>query len=674
MADIALVTLELDSTGVVSGEKKATASLRLVESQMQRTEKQAQQLNTSLNTNVRKSGEAFKGLSDSAHRAGVDLQALGGPIGNVAGQLTGAVAQVQDFTASLGLIGGIAAGAIAGVTALASAFVRLTLEGVAVSDQLGDIAESTGLTIDQVQRLGAAAKLSGEDVGLIERAFRTFEGAVAEAQDPASKAAANFRALGIDAKAAGKDTGAAFIDAVANLKAYRSTTEGAAASTELLGRGVGALIRSSGNLTEILKANRTQLEAAGVIATLEAVEAGQRLDTQINNLSNSWTVFTQNLAASSTGGFMTAAVDDLNSRLRESEGLLDGIVRLLGFVSTSNVSQLILNAGAAEAARARGSRPQSFFDEWRGGQQTATAAAAAAPRPPGRPGGGRSAAQDDALRAEEQFQRERLRLAQDFGAVNARFWEQQLDEMNANSKALIKAIVDAPAAAALQRIAELQQQISGGGLQGDIETITAEQAGLTSGVTDRRILRTEEQARLDEQFSVIFDDMLVSILTAQKTLGGAFAGLAFGIVDTFAVEFTKELRRSFIDPIIRDLTDMLQSAVKDIFGGLSAGGLKGVFGGIAKGIGTIFGGFFGAGGTLGANKFGVVGERGAELIYSGASPLHVAPMATNTSGMNFTLVQNIHAPDGSVSKRTQDQMADSMLRAVERANRNRGAR
>ena len=74
---------------------------------------------------------------------------------------------------------------------------------------------------------------------------------------------------------------------------------------------------------------------------------------------------------------------------------------------------------------------------------------------------------------------------------------------------------------------------------------------------------------------LIFDDMLISILTAQKTVGQAFAGLAIGIVDTFAIEFTKALRESFITPVIRGLTDMLQSALKDLFGGLECGRAEG---------------------------------------------------------------------------------------------------
>ena len=168
--------------------------------------------------------------------------------------------------------------------------------------------------------------------------------------------------------------------------------------------------------------------------------------------------------------------------------------------------------------------------------------------------------------------------------------------------------------------------------------------------------------------------MLISILTAQKTLGEAFGGLAIGIVDTFAAEFTKSLHKEFITPMVQELTNLLQSALKDLFGGLSAGGVKGFFGGLVKGIGTIFGGFFASGGTLGPGKFGVAGERGPELIFSGSQPMHIAPVTAGSAGNVFNISVGVNAPSGTVDKRTQDQLAATVMNAVKRAQRNEGAR
>lgn len=672
MADIALVTLELDSTGVVSGEKKATASLRLVESQMQRTEKQAQQLNTSLNTNVKRSGESFKGLADSAQRAGVSLQGLGGPLGRVGGSIGGLVGQAQDLTSNFGLLGGGALGAVAGVAALGSALIKLTLDGVRLSDNLADMGQSLGFSAEQMEKLNAASRLAGEDVGVVERSFAQFQQTIKSAvADPTSDAAKSLRTLGIDAKAASRDSQAAFLDLLGSLKSVTDNFEQLTAARDLFGRGTHSLIRTSEEFTRVMGLTNDQMVNFGFAATASANKAASDIDRAMNDMSLKFDSFKRSLA------------DDWSPSIVGSINLISSAIEGMQHIGFAGAATGVA-AGLLGLNKPTHPELAGLFDI--GKAQRRGGIGERLPEPsPKPPGGAANKAAADALRAEEQFQRERLRLVQEFGAVNARFWERQLDEMNASSEALIRAIVDSPVDAMVevgQRVGKIMKGVplagplGGSGIPGGGPRPGQIIPGLSaSGLPPHpSTVRTEEQARLDEQFSVIFDDMLVSILTAQKTLGPAFAGLALGIVDTFAVEFTKKLREDFITPVIQGLTDMLQSALKDLFGGLSAGGLKGVFGGIAKGVGAIFGGFFQAGGTLGAHQFGVVGERGAELIYSGASPLHVAPMATNTSGMNFTLIQNIHAPEGSISKRTQDQMANSVLVAVERANRNRGAR
>ena len=193
MADIALVSLALDSSAVVAGEKQATRSLHLVETAMQRAEKQSAQLNTGLNANLKRSGDAFKGLGESASRAGSALSGLGGPVGRVGGEIANLGGQLETLVGSLGLVGGAAAGCCGGCGGTWCSTRKLTLAGVAISDEMADIAETTGLTIDQVQRLGAAARLSGENIGLIERSFRTFQSAIVSAvQDPSSDAAKAF--------------------------------------------------------------------------------------------------------------------------------------------------------------------------------------------------------------------------------------------------------------------------------------------------------------------------------------------------------------------------------------------------------------------------------------------------------------------------------------------------
>ena len=695
MADIALVSLALDSSAVVAGEKQATRALHLVETAMQRTEKQSAQLNAGLNANVKKSGDAFKSLGDSASRAGSALSGLGGPVGRVGGEIASLGGQLETLVGSMGLVGGGAAAAAVGVVALGAALVRLTLQGVAVSDEMGDIAESTGLTIDQVQRLGAAAKLSGEDIGLIERSFRTFQSAITSAvQDPSGEAAQAFATLGINAKKAGEDVGGAFVASIAKLKEFSSTTAGATAASELFGRGIGSLIRSSDNLQKTLGGTRKELEDAGVIAPLAAVEAAGRLDAKINQLNNTWTVFTQNLAGTSIGAI-------IETSLQGSLGTLGALLHLFLEIEKNPIARLILLgvgagvSGAGIGFLQGGRRPGAPADIGVKELPVSTTAPGLRvkelPIPvkagifgdpfkvPDKVKAGRAGldkAAQEALRAEQALQKLRLEEARQGSRLMQEQWDKDLADLERFAKELNTALVDGLDTTLVgvgRKVAEITKGVPlavGGAPAIQPGGLVVQPTGPAA-----KDIRTEEQARIDAQFDAIFDDMLISIITAQKTLGGAFAGLALGIVDIFAAEFTKSLRESFITPLIRDLTDFLSEGLKDLFSGLKgSGGLKGVFGGIVKGIGSIFGGFFASGGTLGPGKFGIAGERGPELIFAGNQPMHIAPVTAGSAGNVFNISVGVNAPSGTVDKRTQDQLAATVMNAVKRAQRNEGAR
>jgi len=678
MADIALVSLALDSSAVVAGEKQATRALQTVDAAMQRTEKQAAQLNTGLNANLKKSGDSFKGLAEGATRAGSALSGLGGPIGRFGGEISNLGGQVEGLTANFGLIGGAALGAVAGVAALGAALTKLTLEGVAVSDEMLDVAESTGLTIDQVQRLSAAARLSGETAGFMESAFRTFQNTIQTAiTDPSSDAAKALAKLGIDAQTAGKDTGTAFLNAITHLKEYRTTTEGAVATNEAFGKQIGVLVRSAGNLTEVLQGSREELEAGLVVATAEAVEAAGKLDEKINQLSNSWSVFKQNLAGTSVGAAIGNTIDGMSGSLGVLHQTLAGID---GLISKSRWLQGLLFFGVQMSNPVGLLRELDRSTPNTGAPSRSTLIGAGLVTGGGgggaRAGGGGGAAR----RVEEAL---KLPIGQTINALALlRSTIEYTERQTQYAADAMKALAESDArdlAITLKNLGTRVERIIGGvplaipgappGVGGTTIPGEVQPRGPAAGG-----IRTEAQARLDEQFSYIFDDMLVSILTARKTIGEAFGDLALGIIDVFAVEFTKSLREAFITPVVRGLTDLLQDALGDLFSGLSAKGLKGVFGGIAKGIGTIFGGFFASGGTLGPGKFGIAGERGPELIFAGNQPMHIAPVTAGSAGNVFNISVGVNAPSGSVDKRTQDQLAATVMNAVKRAQRNEGAR
>jgi len=513
--------------------------------------------------------------------------------------------------------------------------------------------QSLGFSAEQMEKLNAASRLAGEDVGTVERAFATFQGTIKSALlEPTGEAATALRVLGINAKAASKDTQGAFLDMLGSLSSVTANFDELTAAREVFGRGTHSLIRTSEEFTRVLKLTNDEMVAFGYAATESARQGAAAADKAINEASLKFETFKRELATTWAPSIV-ASLNIINAGLKEMQlGAFGG-----GFVGGA-LKSIVSGGGPAQA----GAIPQSVFDEWRGGKQTAGGRGLPPPPLPRRPGGGASAlpglpvfgglTTEKALqllnKGMEQVEENAKGVADGFAAINARFLE-----------------------------------ILGGRVGNIISGVPLPlQPGLIQqGVLpvfdkgpDAHKIRTEKQARIDEQFDLIFDDMLVSILTARKTIGEAFGDLALGIIDVFAVEFTKSLREAFITPVVRGLTDLLQDALGDLFSGLSTKGLKGVFGGIAKGLGTIFGGFFSQGGSLGPGKFGIAGERGPELIFSGNQPMHIAPVTAGSAGNVFNISVGVNAPAGTVDKRTQDQLAAQVLNAVQRAQRNTGAR
>ena len=289
MADIALVHLGLDSSGVVAGEKQATRALQNVDSSMQRTEKQSQQLNAGLNANVKKSGESFKALSDYASRAGASLSSLGGPLGRVAGEFSNLGGQMQGLIGSFGLFGGALAGVGAAALAAGAAIVQFAIQGVRLSDELADIGEGLGFTEDQMERLNTATRLSGEQIGFLERTFGTFQQAIQSALIDKTGAAANaLRRLGIDAPQAARNTQAAFLELLPKMSGVTQSFGQMTAARELFGRGLGPLIRVSQNFADVMGLTRGEMVAMGLAVDESTNKMAGAVDRRFNEILLIW--------------------------------------------------------------------------------------------------------------------------------------------------------------------------------------------------------------------------------------------------------------------------------------------------------------------------------------------------------------------------------------------------
>jgi hypothetical protein len=650
MADIALVHLGIDSSGVVAGEKQATRSLQ--------------------------------NISSSADKATQTLSNMGGPVGRLASSFGNLTGSASTLVGGLGLLGGAAAAAVTAIAALGAALISAAIDGGKLADEIVDLAGLTGVSVETLEKLQTGYVGVGGSAQDARGSISRFSASLGEAASGnAPKLEKALKALGV----------VDFTDVDRSLKAVLGTlsqnknvTETNAVALQLLGKEGGRMVNvwrdlddSGSELNQTLAKFGLTLDA-GVLQT--AAKVGDELDLMslafdqlkikiaaelMPTIVNFGTTFLQifkNLepVILATARLLEAVLTPLTSALsirglpqqRTTTNIGGQEVEILPGKSLS-----IGGSGQAAAGlSATGKALQELLREEK--KQRAPAAGKGISLPFA------AFTFDQALQALGKGMKETEEraegVANGLAAMNARL----LEILGARAE-LIRQGVPLP--------------LAGGMIQQGGPGQPSPGAPIFRGLPPPSTIRTEEQARLDEQFSAIFDDFFVTILTAQNTLGGAFAGLALGIADTFAIELTKAMRESFITPMVRGLTELLQEGLQSLFGGLSGfggGGVKGFFGGLLKGIGTIFGGFFATGGTLGPGKFGIAGERGPELLFSGNQPLHIAPVS-NVGGsgvMSVNMNFAIATPTGEVSQRTQDQIADSAMRGLERAQRLRGAR
>lgn len=107
-------------------------------------------------------------------------------------------ALAKDFIGSIGTWGPIALGAAAGVTAIGAAVWTLADSAANTADNLGDLADKTGMTVPELSRLSNAATLAGTTVEALADVSYTMQSRMAK--NP-KEFAEGLKILGINAEA-----------------------------------------------------------------------------------------------------------------------------------------------------------------------------------------------------------------------------------------------------------------------------------------------------------------------------------------------------------------------------------------------------------------------------------------------------------------------------------------
>jgi lambda family phage tail tape measure protein len=166
-----------------------------------------------------------------------------------------------------------AAGAVVG-TALA-VMAKMSINRM---DEMGDMAQSLGVTVDQISRLGKVAEVEGfrldEFGGIMSKLVKT----LADARSGAEGAGNVFKALGIDPTAI-KDSEDALLQISDRFASYEDGLEKTALAQELFGKSGAKFIAFLNQGADGIKVVADELSVFGNVTTEAALESGRFNDS-----------------------------------------------------------------------------------------------------------------------------------------------------------------------------------------------------------------------------------------------------------------------------------------------------------------------------------------------------------------------------------------------------------
>lgn len=261
----------------------------------------------------------------------------------VKSELQGLDGAAESVGARFGSLGVLVAGAFAGVSAAAV---------VDLLDSIDDLAEKSGITVEQLSALRYAGGAVGTSFEDLQVGTRKLAINMAEAAGGSKEAAAAFKSLGVDVKdSAGnlRTTDAVLLDLADRFASYGDGPGKAAKANEIFGKSGEKLIPLLDQGRSGINALRKEAEALGVVYSGELAAAGAKLNDNLAKLK-----FAAEGAAASLAGPFIKSLADATTFLVEATiktGRLQGLLISLGagfakLLNTDEIGQLQTQAEA----------------------------------------------------------------------------------------------------------------------------------------------------------------------------------------------------------------------------------------------------------------------------------------------------------------------------------------
>ena len=271
----------------------------LIDSQTRGTA-EIEKLSAALNKVTEAALKSNKQTEESAKRTTSTVQSQFASIKQVIqSPLEAAGDAAESFALSFGKVGLIGAGVTTAFTAIGGASMALVSQVGDAAERMTNFADRTGLTVNQVDRLQAMARIAGVSVDGLEGQARILADTLSDAGGAGAKAEIALRQLGINARdSAGnmREMGPVLIEVLQGLSRVERQADRVTLGTQVLGRGAGELQPLIKNFRE-LEETAKQLGFGfdeGVIRKLG--EAGDEMD----KLGLQWDLLKRKLAVPAT--------------------------------------------------------------------------------------------------------------------------------------------------------------------------------------------------------------------------------------------------------------------------------------------------------------------------------------------------------------------------------------
>lgn len=174
--------------------------------------------------------------------------------------------------------------------AAATAFAVMSKQSINRMDEMGDMAQSLGLTVDQISKLGKVAEVEGFNLdefgGIMSKLVKT----LADARSGAEGAGSVFKTLGIDPSTI-KDSEDALLRISDKFASYEDGLEKTALAQELFGKSGAKFIAFLNQGSEGINQVAEELSVFGNVSTEAARQSGQFNDSlsKLNIIGKSFT-------------------------------------------------------------------------------------------------------------------------------------------------------------------------------------------------------------------------------------------------------------------------------------------------------------------------------------------------------------------------------------------------